>query len=148
MVCLMINKVVLVGRLTKDVELRYTQSNKAVCKFTLAVNRTYNKDETDFILCVAWDKQAENMSKFVGKGRLLGIDGHIQTGSYDNKDGVRVYTTEVIADSVQFLDSKSQFNDQDSEDIYKGIKAGQDKKRDKAHEPSMDVFDDGRRNER
>ena len=138
----MINKVVLVGRLVKDVELRYTQSNKAVCKFTLAVNRTYNKDETDFILCVAWDKQAENMSKFVGKGRLLGIDGRIQTGSYDNKDGVRVYTTEVIADSVQFLDSKSQFNDQDSKDVYANVKAGQEKKKDKANEPDIDVFED------
>lgn len=106
----MINKVVLVGRLTKDIELRYTQSNKAYTKFTLAVNRTYNKDETDFIQCVAWDKSAENMSKFVGKGRLLGIDGRIQTGSYDNKDGVRVYTTEVIADSVQFLDKKTEDN--------------------------------------
>lgn len=107
----MINKVVLVGRLTKDIELRYTQSNKAYTKFTLAVNRTFSKEkEADFILCVAWDKQAENMSKFVGKGRLIGIDGRIQTGSYDNKDGVRVYTTEVIADSVQFLDKKTEDN--------------------------------------
>jgi|LGVE01.1.fsa_nt_gb single-strand DNA-binding protein len=125
----MINAVVLVGRLTKDLELRYTTSNIAVCKFTLAVNRKFSKDETDFIQCVAWRQSAENMVKFVGKGSLIGIDGYIQTGSYDNKDGVRVYTTEVVANSVQFLEPKKDtFNDQDSKDIYNDIKAGQDKK--------------------
>lgn len=110
----MINRTVLTGRLTKDVELRYTQSNIAVCKFTLAVNRTFTSDNgergVDYIQCVAFRKQAENMAKFVGKGSLVGVDGRIQTGSYDNKDNVRVYTTEVIADSVQYLESKKQDN--------------------------------------
>jgi single-strand DNA-binding protein len=139
----MINKVVLVGRITKDIELKYTQSNLPVVKFTLAVNDKYNKDETDFIQIVVWRKQAENVSKYCSKGSLVGVDGKIKTGSYDNKDGVRVYTTEVIADSVSFLDTKKDtFNDEDSRDVYEGIKAGQDKKRDKRNEPHIDVFED------
>jgi single-strand DNA-binding protein len=111
----MINRSVLVGRLTKDPELRYTQSNKAVAKFTLAVNDKYNKEHTDFIQCVVWDKQAENLVKYVHKGSLVGVEGRIQTGSYDNDQGVRIYTTEVVCDSVQFLEPKKQeqsFNNQ------------------------------------
>ena len=106
-----INTWVGVGRITKDIELRYTQSNLAVAKFTVAVNRKFNKDETDFIQIVVWRQSAENVAKYCNKGSLVGITGAIQTGSYDNKDGVRVYTTEVIADSVQFLEPKKQDND-------------------------------------
>lgn len=136
----MINSTVLVGRLTKDLELQYTSSNIAVCKFTLAVNRKYKKDETDFIQCVAWKQSAENMVKYVGKGSLIGIEGHIQTGSYDNKEGVRVYTTEIVADSVQFLEPKKDtFNDQDSKDIYNDIKAGEEKKK---YQQTIDVAED------
>ena len=111
----MINRVVLVGRLTKDPELRYTSSNIPVCKFTLAVNRTFagpsGEREADFIQCVVWRKQAENLARFVKKGSLLGLEGRIQTGSYDDKDGNRRYTTEVVCDSVQFLEPKNQDND-------------------------------------
>ena len=111
----MINRVVLVGRLTKDPELRYTSSNIPVSKFTLAVNRTFagpsGEREADFIQCVVWRKQAENLAKFVRKGSLIGVEGRIQTGSYDDKDGIRKYTTEVIGDSVQFLEPKSQQQD-------------------------------------
>jgi len=122
----MINRVVLVGRLTKDPELKYTSSNIPVSKFTLAVNRTFTgptgEREADFIQCVVWRKQAENLCKFVGKGSLIGVEGRIQTGSYDDKDGIRKYTTEVIGDSVQFLEPKSQqqeassFNDYSRQD--------------------------------
>ena len=140
----MINRTILTGRLTKDVELRYTSSNLAVCKFTLAVDRTFTSDNgergCDYIQIVCWRKQAENVSKFCHKGSLVGVDGRIQTGSYDNKDGVRVYTTEVVADSVSFLDSKKDtFNDKDSEDIYNDIKAGEEKKK---YERTLDVGED------
>lgn len=106
----MINRTVLVGRLTKDVELKYTQSGQAVASFTLAVNRQFTnaqgEREADFIQCVIWRKAAENFSKFVHKGSLVGVDGRIQTRSYDNQQGQRVYVTEVVVDNFALLDSK------------------------------------------
>lgn len=106
----MINRTVLVGRLTKDVELKYTQSGQAVASFTLAVNRqftnTQGEREADFIQCVIWRKAAENFSKFTHKGSLVGIDGRIQTRSYDNQQGQRVYVTEVVVDNFSLLESK------------------------------------------
>lgn len=108
----MINRVVLVGRLTKDPDLRYTPQGTAVARFTLAVNRTFSNSngekEADFINCTVWRKQAENTANFLKKGSLAGVEGRIQTGSYEGQDGKRVYTTEVVADSVQFLEPKSQ----------------------------------------
>lgn len=108
----MINRVVLVGRLTRDPELKYTQSGIAVVRFTLAVNRTFKnqqgEQEADFINCVAWRKQAENTANYLRKGSLAGIDGRIQTSSFDGKDGNRVFMTEVVADSVQFLEPKRE----------------------------------------
>lgn len=107
----MINRVVLVGRLTKDPDLRYTPSGVAVTKFILAVNRTFSnaqgEKEADFVNIVVWRKQAENAANFLKKGSLAGIEGRIQTGSFEGQDGKRVYTTEVIADSVQFLEPKN-----------------------------------------
>src|SRR5699024_11608644 len=107
----MINRVVLVGRLTKDPELKYTQSGIAVTRFTLAVNRTFTNQqgqrEADFINCVTWRKQAENTANFLRKGSLAGVDGRIQTSSFDGKDGNRVFMTEVVADSVQFLEPRN-----------------------------------------
>lgn len=105
----MINQVVLIGRLTKDIELTYTRNNKAYTKFTLAVNRSF-KDEkgsqqADFIRVVAWGKQAENTAKFVKKGALIGVTGRIETGSYDD-NGTTRYTTDVVANSITFLESK------------------------------------------
>ncbi|MGE7623385.1 single-stranded DNA-binding protein [Viridibacillus sp. NPDC096237] len=106
----MINRVVLVGRLTKDPELRYTPSGAAVARFTLAVNRTFanqqGEKQADFINCIVWRKQAENTANFLKKGSLAGVEGRIQTGSYEGQDGKRVYTTEVVADSVQFLEPR------------------------------------------
>ena len=105
------NKVFLIGRLTRDPELRYTSSNIPSVRFTLAVNRTFQNQngerEADFINIVAWRNQAENVKKYVTKGSLVAVEGRIQTGSYE-KDGQRVYTTDVVADSVQFLESKAQ----------------------------------------
>lgn len=107
----MINRVILVGRLTKDPELKYTPSGAAVARFTLAVNRTFSnaagEKEADFINCTVWRKQAENTANFLKKGSLAGVEGRIQTGSYEGQDGKRVYTTEVVCDSVQFLEPKN-----------------------------------------
>lgn len=107
----MINRSVLAGRLTKDIELRYSASGTAVAKFTLAVNRTFSnaqgEKQADFINVVAFKKTAENTANFCRKGSLIAVDGRIQTGSYEGQDGKRVYTTEVVADSVQFLETKS-----------------------------------------
>src|SRR5690606_30366161 len=118
----MINNVTLVGRLTKDPELRYTPSGVANCIFTLAVNRTFKnqngEQEADFIQCVAWRKAAENLSNYMTKGSLIGITGRIQTGSYEGQDGKRVYTTEVVAESIQFLESKNTSNSPQNQSNY------------------------------
>ena len=104
------NKVILIGRLTKDPELRYTSSNRPVTQITVAVNRTFanqnGEREADFINVVIWDKQAENVAKYLTKGRLVAVEGRIQTRNYDNNEGKKVYVTEVVALSVQFLESK------------------------------------------
>ncbi len=106
----MINKVILVGRITKDPALRKTQNGTSVVSFTLACNRRVPSQgqDADFINCVAWNKTADFMAQYVRKGALLGIEGRIQTRNYDDKDGKRVYVTEVVANSVQLLESKKQ----------------------------------------
>lgn len=104
------NKTFLIGRLTKDPELRYTESNKAIASFTIAIDRQYinaqGEKETDFINIVTFQKQAENVKKYVTKGSQIAIDGRIQTRNYEDKDGKRVCVTEIVADRVQFLDAK------------------------------------------
>lgn len=106
------NRVMLIGRLTAKPELRYTGSNVPFARFTLAVNRAFSgangQRETDFINIVIWRKQAENVCNYLDKGSLVSVEGRIQTGSYDDKDGNKRYTTDVVADSVQFLETKSQ----------------------------------------
>ncbi len=106
------NRVVLIGRLTGKPELRYTGSNLPYARFSLAVNRNFSnaqgQRETDFINIVVWRKQAENVCNFLDKGSLVSVEGRIQTGSYDDKDGNKRYTTDVVADAVQFLESKAQ----------------------------------------
>jgi single-strand DNA-binding protein len=106
----MMNRTILVGRLTKDPDLRYTPNGVSVATFTLAVNRPFsNKEgekEVDFINCVVWRKPAENVANFLKKGSLAGVDGRIQTRNYDGQDGKKVYVTEVLAESVQFLEPK------------------------------------------
>ncbi|MBY0752447.1 single-stranded DNA-binding protein [Streptococcus sp. 2018037] len=113
----MINNVVLVGRLTRDAELRYTPSNVAVATFTLAVNRPFKNEngerEADFINCVIWRQAAENLANWAKKGALIGITGNIQTRHYDNQQGQRVHVTEVVVSSFQLLESRnSQQNQQ------------------------------------
>lgn len=105
----MINRVVLVGRITKDPVLKKTPTGISVVSFVLACNRRVKQDgqpDADFISCVAWNKTADFMSKYVKKGTLLGVEGRIQTRNYNDKNGKRVYITEVVAESVQFLESK------------------------------------------
>lgn len=108
----MINNVVLVGRITKNIELKYSANNVAYTYFTVAVNRvakgTDGKQEADFISCVAFNKQAQNMERFVGRGSLVGVVGHIQTRTTQGKNGNTIYITEVVVDRVQFLESKKQ----------------------------------------
>jgi len=107
----LINRVVLVGRLTKYPELRYTPYGIASCRFQVAVNRTFQNQhghrEADFISCQAWRKQAGNLANFMKKGSLIGLEGRIQTGSYEGQDDKRVYTTDVVADSIQFLEPRN-----------------------------------------
>lgn len=107
----MINNVVLVGRMTRDAELKYTGNNIAVASFSLAVNRTFKdangERETDFINCVIWRQQAENLANWAKKGALIGITGRIQTRSYENQQGQRVYVTEVVAENFQMLESRA-----------------------------------------
>ena len=102
------NKVVLIGRLTKDPELKFTPgTGTAVATFTLAVDRRFSKDgqkEADFIPVVVWGKQAESTANYMNKGKMMGVSGRIQTRSYDAKDGTKKYITEVVADEVQFLE--------------------------------------------
>ncbi|PXA06875.1 single-stranded DNA-binding protein, partial [Staphylococcus pseudintermedius] len=124
----MLNRVVLVGRLTKDPEFRTTQSGVEVATFTLAVNRNYkNKNgeqQADFINCIVFRKQAENVNNYLNKGNLAGVDGRLQSRSYENQEGRRIFVTEVICDSVQFLESKN--NNQSNNQQQRGQAPAQD----------------------
>lgn len=113
------NKVLLIGHLTKDPDLRYTQSGRTVCQFTLAVNKNLSKDKkeemeaqnkptADFLRIVVWDKMAENASRYLKKGSQCAIDGSIQTGSYEDNNGNRVFTTDIVAQHVEFLSRLTQ----------------------------------------
>lgn len=106
----MLNRIVLIGRLTKDPELRYTPNGVAVATFTLAVDRNrknaQGERETDFINIVVWQKQAENVANYLSKGKLAAVDGRLQIRSYDGQDGQRRWMTEVVADTVRFLSPK------------------------------------------
>lgn len=108
----MLNRALLVGRLTRDPELRRTGSGKAVTSFNLAVERNFKSDdqEADFINCVCWGKVAENTECYCSKGSMVSVDGRIQTRNYDNSQGQKVYVTEVIADSVQFIQTNRNNN--------------------------------------
>ncbi|WP_270273209.1 single-stranded DNA-binding protein [Enterococcus gallinarum] len=115
----MINNVVLVGRFTKDPDLKYTSNGTAVVTFTLAVNRNFTSAdgtrEADFINCVIWRKPAETLANYARKGTLLGVTGRIQTRSYDNQQGQRVFVTEVVADNFQLLESKKADSSQNTQ---------------------------------
>ena len=135
----MINNVTLVGRMTRDAELRYTPQNQAVATFTLAVNRNFkntNGDrEADFINCVIWRQQAENLANWAKKGALIGITGRIQTRSYQNQQGQRVYVTEVVAEQFQLLESQKERSNQ-------GQSQGYGQAPDFGRSEPMDISDD------
>ncbi|MCU7557281.1 single-stranded DNA-binding protein [Macrococcus capreoli] len=126
----MLNRVVLVGRLTKDPEYRVTPSGVPVATFTLAVNRTFTnaqgERQADFLNCVVFRKQAENVNAYLKKGSLAGVDGRLQSRSYDNQEGRRVYVTEVVCESVQFLEPKGTRNDGSQYEEYPQAKSPDD----------------------
>lgn len=135
----MINNVTLVGRMTRDAELRYTPQNQAVATFTLAVNRNFKnangEREADFINCVIWRQQAENLANWAKKGALIGITGRIQTRSYENQQGQRVYVTEVVAEQFQLLESQKERSNQ-------GQSQGYSQAPDFGRSEPMDISDD------
>lgn len=106
-----INKTILIGRLTKDVSLRYTPNGKAVSNGTIAIDRTFKNqngdNEADFINIVSWGRTAENLANYMKKGSQVGVDGRLQSRTYENQDGRTVFVTEVVADNIQFLETKS-----------------------------------------
>ena len=136
------NKVCLIGRITRDPELRYTSSNVPSVRFTLAVNRPFQNQngerEADFINVVVWRNQAENVKKYVSKGSLIAVEGRIQTGSYE-KDGQRIYTTDVVADNVQFLESKGQ---RTQDEVTPADFANSDNSSEQTTDTSEEVFAD------
>ena len=148
------NKAILIGRLTRDPELRYTSSNRAVCQFTIAIDRPFTNQasgqrEADFINVVAWDKTGENVGKYMAKGRLIAVEGRIQTRNYDNNEGKKVYVTEVVANNVQFLESRNATNNSSSFDSMPEPPVektpydfGDDTEKEQATTPTMDVNDE------
>lgn len=149
----MINNVVLVGRLAKEPELRYTASGQAVATFSLAVNRNFTNQngerDVDFINCVIWRKPAETLANYAHKGTLIGVTGRIQTRNYENQQGQRVYVTEVVADNFQLLESKNSNSSQYKSDtgVSNGNKGNYAKKNQNATQTNlgasaMDKYDD------
>ncbi len=131
------NLVILMGRTTKDIELRYTQNSLAVARFTLAVDRPGKNNEekqTDFVQCVCFGKTAENLSKHISKGRRIAVEGRIQTGSYDKQDGSKAYTTDIVVNRFYFADSKpgeqaqevSQQGPEPQDDFYNSFDDNED----------------------
>ena len=142
----MFNKVILIGRTTKEVELRRTSSGTAVSTFTLAVDNRFvlkdGKPSTDFISCVAWANTAETMEKYVRKGALIAVEGRIQTRNYDNKDGNKVYITEVVVETLKSLGSGSRNTERTGNnfDGYEPSTSGMDY--DTSVDVSYDISDD------
>lgn len=117
------NKVILIGRLTKDSELRYTESEMAICSFSLAVDKDFKKDEADFINCKAFSKLGETINKYTKKGDLMAVCGRINTSSYE-KNGEKRYTTDVIVDNIKFLQTKKE-EDNPYKDMSVKVEASQ-----------------------
>lgn len=142
------NRVTLVGRLTKNPELRHTNTGTAVLNFTLAVNRQFkNQDgvrEADFINMVAWRKTAELINEYLSKGSQIGVDGRIQTRNYEGEDGKRVYITEVVAETIEFLDTKKNNNTQPTEeqDYQYSEKKNDTETQEEDEQTGTNLFDD------
>lgn len=139
------NKVVLIGRLTRDPELRYTSSNIPSATFSLAVNRPFQNQngvrEADFINIVMWRKQAETAKKYLTKGSLISIEGRIQTRNYDGADGKKVYVTEVVADNFEFLETKGQKSNASMPDVSNDIEYSNAPSTNVSDEPYIDFGD-------
>ncbi|MBQ7891198.1 MAG: single-stranded DNA-binding protein [Erysipelotrichaceae bacterium] len=141
----MINRVILVGRLTKDPMLRKTQAGTSVTSFTVACGRRVaagQEPQTDFINCVAWNRTADIVSQYTHKGSLVGVEGRIQSRSYDDAQGKRVYVTEVVCDSVQFLESRSASENRGSMMETRGYESDVPSYDDFASTPSLDISSD------
>lgn len=141
----MINRVVLVGRLTKDPMLRKTQSGTSVTSFTVACNRRVGagqEPQTDFINCVAWNRTADIVSQYTHKGSLVGVEGRIQSRSYDDAQGKRVYVTEVVCDSVQFLESRSVSENRSQAMDVRGFEPDVPSYDDYSSTPTLDISSD------
>lgn len=135
----MVNRVVLVGRMTQDPEVRKTQSGVSVCSFTVAVNRRFNRDQTDFIRCVAWRQTADFMGQYLNKGALISVEGSIQSGSYEDREtGKKIYTMDVQADNVQALESRSA-----RQGTQASANPGSYRSQATVQQPQMDEPDDG-----
>ena len=128
----MINNVVLVGRLTRDPELRFTGNGSAVATFNLAVNRNFTNQsgerEADFVNCVIWRKPAETLANYAKKGTLIGVVGRIQTRNYENQQGQKVYVTEVVCDDFQLLEPKKDNQQQNNQSFHQDSMPGMDKR--------------------
>lgn len=109
------NKVILTGRITKDIDLRYTESNKAVCEFSIAINRI-GQEQTDFINCVVWEKQAENLKKYQSKGSLIAVLGSMRVEKYQDKEGNNRYKTYVLVENIEYLETKKDTQEQPKEE--------------------------------
>lgn len=116
------NKVVLIGRLTREPDARYTTDGKPVTRYTLAVDRRFKKDEADYINCVVFGKSAEFASKYLHKGTKIAVTGRIQTGSYEKKDGSKVYTTDIVVEDQEFAESKPK---EEQDDGFMDVKPGE-----------------------
>ena len=140
------NKVFLIGRLVRDPELRYTSSNIPVATFSLAVNRNFTgqngERETDFINIVVWRKQAENCKNYINQGSQVAIDGRIQTRSYDDQNGQKRYVTEVVADNVQFLDTKASREQKQENNSVNPYNLDEPKKENNLNDIQDDPFKD------
>ena len=141
----MLNSVALTGRLTKDVDIRYTQSGTAVGSFTIAVDRQFRSAngnrETDFISCAIWRKSAENLAKFTHKGSLIGVEGHVQTRTYDNAQGNKVYVTEVVVENFALLEPRQASQDSQQRSANNPAAASEDNGFANNSQP-VDVSDD------
>lgn len=137
----MLNRVILIGRLTRDPELRYTPNGKAVCNFTLAINRKFKREETDFIDIVVWNQMAENCANYLGKGRLAAVEGRLQVRTYENQEGQKRKITEVVADDVRFLDKGGTSGGTSAPNQNRRDNPASDEWEDLGHEVSMDDID-------
>lgn len=138
------NSVQLIGRLTKDLDLKYTQTGKAVATGTLAVNRRFKnaqgESEADFINIQIWDKSAENLANFTRNGSQIGVNGRIQTRNYENKEGARVYVTEIVVENFTLLEKKGDTNSQTNQSNARSNNQSRDPFR--SHGESIDIQDD------